>query len=468
MTQLRAGRVRGPHRRHASADPRRGARLHQPARGAGNETTTKLIGHTVRTLAERPDQRRELRAEHRPDPQRHRGDCCASRRRRPIQARYVAEDVEFHGQTVPAGSAILLVNGAANHDDRKWGDTAEEYDIHRKIDHHLSFGYGLHFCLGAALARLEGRVALDEILKRFPDWSIDYDRSERSHTSTVRGWDKLTVVLTTRRPPHLAITPPVHVTSHSRSSTMSLFDLFRYDGKRVVVVGAATGMGNAAARLLVDAGAEVVAMDFAPMDIDGIAGAITVNLADKASIDAAVDECGGRVDALFSCAGVADGTPGIEKINFLGHRHMINQMLDAGDARSRQRHRVHLLGRRCRLGARRQHGVARRVPGHRRHGRGVAVGDRQRQGRLLPEQARGLLVRGPQASLAAEEGRADQRDHARARPTRPSPRRTRRCGSASVPTTARTPVSRRRRRRTRRTRSCSCAATPPKRSPGSR
>ena len=111
---------------------------------------------------------------------------------------------------------------------------------------------------------------------------------------------------------------------------MSLFDLFRYDGKRVVVVGAATGMGNAAARLLVDAGAEVVAMDFAPMDIAGIAGSITVNLADKASIEAAVDECGGRVDALFSCAGVADGTPGIEKINFLGHRHMINRMLDAG------------------------------------------------------------------------------------------------------------------------------------------
>jgi NAD(P)-dependent dehydrogenase (short-subunit alcohol dehydrogenase family) len=111
---------------------------------------------------------------------------------------------------------------------------------------------------------------------------------------------------------------------------MALFDQFRYDGKRVVVVGAATGMGNAAARLLVDAGAEVVAMDYAPMEIDGIAGAISVNLATKASIDAAVKECGGRVDALFSCAGVADGTPGIEKINFLGHRHMINQMLDAG------------------------------------------------------------------------------------------------------------------------------------------
>lgn len=111
---------------------------------------------------------------------------------------------------------------------------------------------------------------------------------------------------------------------------MSLFDLFRYDAKRVVVVGAASGMGNATARLLVDAGADVVAMDFADIDLDGVSATIKVNLADRASIDAAVDQCGGRVDALFSCAGVADGTPGIEKINFLGHRHMIDRMLDAG------------------------------------------------------------------------------------------------------------------------------------------
>ena len=111
---------------------------------------------------------------------------------------------------------------------------------------------------------------------------------------------------------------------------MSLFDLFRYDGKRAVVVGAASGMGNAAARLLVDAGAEVVAMDFADMDIDGVATTIKVNLADRASIESAVEECGGTIDALLSCAGVADGTPGIEKINFLGHRHMLNGMLEAG------------------------------------------------------------------------------------------------------------------------------------------
>jgi NAD(P)-dependent dehydrogenase (short-subunit alcohol dehydrogenase family) len=109
---------------------------------------------------------------------------------------------------------------------------------------------------------------------------------------------------------------------------MSLFDLFRYDGKRVVVVGAASGMGKATACLLLDAGADVVAMDFVDIALEGVR-TIHVDLADRASIEAAVDECGGRVDSLFSCAGVADGTPGLEKINFLGHRHMIGRMLDA-------------------------------------------------------------------------------------------------------------------------------------------
>ena len=109
---------------------------------------------------------------------------------------------------------------------------------------------------------------------------------------------------------------------------MSLYDAFRYDDKRVLVVGAATGMGAAAAAVLKDSGAEVVAMDFAEITLGGVR-AIHVNLADKDSIDAAVDECGGRVDALFSCAGVADGTPGIDKINFIGHRHLIDRLLAA-------------------------------------------------------------------------------------------------------------------------------------------
>ena len=107
---------------------------------------------------------------------------------------------------------------------------------------------------------------------------------------------------------------------------MSLFDAFRYDGKRVLVVGGATGMGAATAELVQDAGAEVVVMDYAEVKLAG-AKAIHVNLGDKASIESAIDEIGGPVHALFSCAGVADGTPNIEKINFIGHRHLIRLLL---------------------------------------------------------------------------------------------------------------------------------------------
>jgi NAD(P)-dependent dehydrogenase (short-subunit alcohol dehydrogenase family) len=110
---------------------------------------------------------------------------------------------------------------------------------------------------------------------------------------------------------------------------MTLFDSFRYDGKRALVVGGASGMGAATAELVHDAGAEVVVMDFAEVTQPGVTG-IHVDLADAASIDAAVDECGGPVDALFSCAGVADGTPGIERINFIGHRHLIDRLLRKG------------------------------------------------------------------------------------------------------------------------------------------
>lgn len=105
---------------------------------------------------------------------------------------------------------------------------------------------------------------------------------------------------------------------------MSLFDAFSYRGKRVLVVGGATGMGNATARLALDAGADVVVMDYADCDLPG-GTAVHVNLADKSSIDAALTECGGPVNALFACAGVADG-PGIERINFIGHRYLIERL----------------------------------------------------------------------------------------------------------------------------------------------
>lgn len=110
---------------------------------------------------------------------------------------------------------------------------------------------------------------------------------------------------------------------------MSSFDAFRYDGRRALVVGGASGMGAATAALVQDAGADVVVMDFAEVTLAG-AEAIHVNLAERDSIDRAIEACGGTVDALFSCAGVADGTPGIERINFIGHRYLIDQLLERG------------------------------------------------------------------------------------------------------------------------------------------
>ncbi len=107
---------------------------------------------------------------------------------------------------------------------------------------------------------------------------------------------------------------------------MGLFDAFRYDGKRALVVGGASGMGAATAELVQDAGAEVLVMDYADITLAG-AKAIHVNLSDKASIEQTIDEIGGPVHAVFSCAGVADGTPGLERINFIGHRHLIDLLL---------------------------------------------------------------------------------------------------------------------------------------------
>ena len=158
---------------------------------AGNETTTRLIGWTGKVLAEHPDQRAELVADRSLVPAAVE-ELLRYEAPSPVQARYVTKDVEHHDQVVPAGSAILLLNASANRDDRKFPD-GDRFDIHRKIDHHLSFGYGIHFCLGAALARLEGRVALEEVLQRFPTWEVDWDRAVQARTSTVRGWETLPV-----------------------------------------------------------------------------------------------------------------------------------------------------------------------------------------------------------------------------------------------------------------------------------
>jgi len=110
----------------------------------------------------------------------------------PVQGRWTTADVELHGETVPAGSKVLLLTGAAGRDERAFPD-ADRFDIHRDFDLHVSFGYGIHFCLGAALARMEGRIGLEETLRRFPEWEVDHDNVVRLHTSTVRGFAQVPV-----------------------------------------------------------------------------------------------------------------------------------------------------------------------------------------------------------------------------------------------------------------------------------
>jgi cytochrome P450 len=159
--------------------------------GAGNETTGRLIGWLGKVLGEHPDQRREL-VENRALIPNAIEETLRFEPTGPHVARYVARDVEWYGTTVPAGSAMLLLVGSANRDERRHDDP-DRFDIHRDVGHNLTFGYGLHYCLGAALARLEGRVALDEVLHRFPDWEIDVDHEERAPTSTMRGWATMPV-----------------------------------------------------------------------------------------------------------------------------------------------------------------------------------------------------------------------------------------------------------------------------------
>jgi cytochrome P450 len=158
---------------------------------AGTDTTSRLLGWTGKLLADNPDQRRALgdqpglipnaieeilRIE---PPPYHFG-------------RYVTADVEFHGQTVPAGSIMVVLPGAANHDDRRFEDP-DRFDIHRQMSRILSFGFGAHLCLGANLARLEGRIVLEEVLKRFADWTVDLQHAVLTEGIDTRGWESLPV-----------------------------------------------------------------------------------------------------------------------------------------------------------------------------------------------------------------------------------------------------------------------------------
>jgi cytochrome P450 len=161
--------------------------------GAGNETTGRLIGWMGKVLAENPDARREV-YEDRTLLNNVIDETLRLEPPGPHTARLVMDDLEYYGTTVPKGSALLLLIGSANRDERRHEDP-DAFNIHRDAGSGLTFGYGLHYCLGANLARLEGRVALDELLNRFPEWDVDYDNAQLATTSTVRGWEKMPLIL---------------------------------------------------------------------------------------------------------------------------------------------------------------------------------------------------------------------------------------------------------------------------------
>lgn len=158
---------------------------------AGTETVARLLGWAGNTLAAQPKQRAELAA----DPALIPGaveELLRYEAPSPVQGRWVTQEIYLYGQNLGPGSKVLLLTGSAGRDERRFLD-ADRFDIHREIDHHLSFGYGIHFCLGAALARLEGRIAIEETLRRFPEWEVDTDGSVMLYTSTVRGFAKLPI-----------------------------------------------------------------------------------------------------------------------------------------------------------------------------------------------------------------------------------------------------------------------------------
>ena len=151
---------------------------------AGNETTAKLIGWAGKVLADHPDQRRRLVE----DPALI-GNAVDELLRfeppTPHAARYVMEDAEFHGATVPAGGALIALVGAANRDERRFEDP-DTFDVLRNQGNHFTFGFGIHYCLGSSLARLEARVALEAVLERFPEWTVDEANAKRVTSSLAR------------------------------------------------------------------------------------------------------------------------------------------------------------------------------------------------------------------------------------------------------------------------------------------
>ena len=160
---------------------------------AGTETVAKLLGNAAVVLAAHPGQRAELVSDSTLIPNAIE-ELLRFEPPSPVQGRWTTRSVEMQGTTLPEGSKVLLLTGSAGRDERAFPDP-DRFDIHRNMANHLSFGYGVHFCIGAALARLEGRIGLEEIFRRFPTWGIDEAGVERVNTSTVRGYRRVPVTL---------------------------------------------------------------------------------------------------------------------------------------------------------------------------------------------------------------------------------------------------------------------------------
>jgi cytochrome P450 len=158
---------------------------------AGNETTTKLLGNAIYWLWRNPGEREKVRS----DPGHVAGWAEETLRydnSTQALARTVQRGVEVHGEKLREGDKLLLLIGSANRDERAFPDP-DRFDVERDTTGSLSFGQGTHFCLGASLARLEGRVALEEVQRRLPDFEIDPAGIERVHSSNVRGFAALPI-----------------------------------------------------------------------------------------------------------------------------------------------------------------------------------------------------------------------------------------------------------------------------------
>ena len=163
---------------------------------AGNETTTKLLGNAWYWAWRNPDERAKPFADAAAVPawveETLRYDTSSQ-----ILARTTLEDVELHGSVIPAGGRVLLLPGSANRDAAVFAD-GDRYDLDRDTRDMASFGVGRHFCLGAAMARLEARVCLEELVRSVRDYDIDEGRIVRVHSVNVRGFAALPTVVVPR------------------------------------------------------------------------------------------------------------------------------------------------------------------------------------------------------------------------------------------------------------------------------